>query len=65
MAKDLQLQFAYAAGIITLLTVQDTKKETVRITAKRMIIFVIMRMITITRFLTSKKTLSQQGDARP
>ena len=54
MAKAMQLQFAYAAGIITLLTVQDTKKETVRITAKRMIIFVIMRMITITRFLTSK-----------
>ena len=25
------LQFAYAAGIITLLTIQDTKRETVRI----------------------------------
>ena len=64
LAAALQLQFAYAAGIITLLTIQDTKKETVRITAKRMIIFVIMRMITITRFLISKKILSQQGDAR-
>ncbi len=42
LAAALQLQFAYAAGIITLLTIQDTKKETVRITAKRMIIFVIM-----------------------
>ena len=28
MAKAMQLQFAYAAGIITLLTIQDTKKET-------------------------------------
>ena len=42
LAAAMQLQFAYAAGIITLLTIQDTKKETVRITAKRMIIFVIM-----------------------
>ena len=33
LAAALQLQFAYAAGIITLLTIQDTKKETVRITA--------------------------------
>ena len=41
LAAALQLQFAYAAGIITLLTIQDTKKETVRITVKRMIIFVI------------------------
>ena len=44
LAAALQLQFAYAAGIITLLTIQDTKKETVRITAKRMIIFVIMTL---------------------
>ena len=39
---DVYKRQAYAAGIITLLTIQDTKKETVRITAKRMIIFVIM-----------------------
>lgn len=46
LAVALQLQFAYAAGIITLLTIQDTKKETVRITAKRMIIFVIMTILS-------------------
>ena len=46
LAAALQLQFAYAAGIITLLTIQDTKKETVRITAKRMIIFVIMTILS-------------------
>lgn len=33
------LQFAYAAGIITLLTIQDTKRETVRIAIKRVVIF--------------------------
>lgn len=46
LAAALQLQFAYAAGIITLLTIQDTKKETVRITVKRMIIFVIMTILS-------------------
>lgn len=46
LAAALQLQFAYAAGIITLLTIQDTKKETVRVTAKRMIIFVIMSILS-------------------
>ena len=46
LAAALQLKFAYAAGIITLLTIQDTKKETVRITAKRMIIFVIMTALS-------------------
>ena len=46
LAAALRLQFAYAAGIITLLTIQDTKKETVRVTAKRMIIFVIMSILS-------------------
>ena len=46
LAAALQLKFAYAAGIITLLTIQDTKKETVRITAKRMVIFVIMTALS-------------------
>lgn len=50
LAAALQLQFAYAAGIITLLTIQDTKKETVRITAKRMIIFVIMTILSALTF---------------
>ena len=46
LAAGLQLQFAYAAGIITLLTIQDTKKETVRVTVKRMIIFFIMTILS-------------------
>ena len=50
LAAAMQLQFAYAAGIITLLTIQDTKKETVRITAKRMIIFVIMTILSAVIF---------------
>lgn len=46
LAAALQLQFAYAAGIITLLTIQDTKKETVRVTAKRLVIFIIMTILS-------------------
>lgn len=46
LAAALRLQFAYAAGIITLLTIQDTKKETVRVTVKRMIIFFIMTILS-------------------
>ena len=50
LAAALQLQFAYAAGIITLLTIQDTKKETVRVTVKRMIIFFIMTILSAVIF---------------
>jgi len=46
LAAALQLQFAYAAGIITLLTIQDTKKETVQVTAKRLVIFIIMTILS-------------------
>lgn len=42
--------FAYAAGIITLLTIQDTKKETVKIAVKRMIIFLIMTALSVLIF---------------
>ncbi len=50
LAVALQLQFAYAAGIITLLTIQDTKKETVKIAVKRMIIFMIMTTLSVLIF---------------
>ncbi len=47
-AADLMhLKFAYAAGIITLLTIQDTKKETLLITLKRGVIFIIMTILSI------------------
>ncbi len=44
------LEFSYAAGIITLLTIQDTKKETVRIALKRVVIFVIMTILSAAIF---------------
>lgn len=44
------LQFAYAAGIITLLTIQDTKRETVRIAIKRVVIFFIMTVLSAAIF---------------
>lgn len=50
LAAALHLQFAYAAGIITLLTIQDTKKETVRIALKRIVIFVIMTILAVLVF---------------
>ena len=50
LAVILGLDFAYAAGIITLLTIQDTKKETVRIAAKRLVIFVIMTILSAAIF---------------
>ncbi len=46
----LSLRYAYAAGIITLLTIQDTKKETIQITLKRIIIFIVMTVISIVVF---------------
>ena len=50
LAAALQLQFAYAAGIITLLTIQDTKKETVKIAVKRLVIFLIMTVLSVLIF---------------
>ena len=46
LAAALRIEFAYAAGIITLLTIQDTKKETVKIAAKRIVIFIIMTILS-------------------
>lgn len=37
-------------GIITLLTIQDTKKETVKIAAKRIVIFIIMTILSAAVF---------------
>lgn len=50
LAAALRLEFAYAAGIITLLTIQDTKKETVKIAAKRIVIFIIMTILSAAVF---------------
>ena len=50
IAAAMGLEFSYAAGIITLLTIQDTKKETVRIAIKRIVIFVIMTILSAAIF---------------
>lgn len=50
LAQALGLQYAYSAGIIALLTIQDTKCETVQIVIKRLIIFVIMTFLSVLIF---------------
>ncbi len=57
-ANVLSLKFAYAAGIITLLTIQDTKKETLQIAFKRIVIFAVMTLISIAVFSVGGYTLS-------
>lgn len=46
----LRLDFAYAAGIITLLTIQDSKKETLLVTVKRLVVFVVMTVLSLVIF---------------
>lgn len=50
IADYMKIQFAYAAGIITILTIQDTKKETIKIAEKRMVIFGIMTFLSVMIF---------------
>lgn len=47
IAECFQVQFAMSAGIITLLTIQDTKKETIIVSVKRLIIFGLMTLFSI------------------
>lgn len=49
-ANALSLEYAYATGIITLLTIQDTKRETVLITVKRIVIFLAMTAFSLLIF---------------
>ena len=46
IANLLQIEYAMAAGIITLLTIQDTKKETIKVSLKRITIFFIMTLLS-------------------
>ena len=46
IAAALNIQYSLSAGIITLLTIQDTKKETVIVAFKRIIIFFIMTALS-------------------
>lgn len=50
IANILSLEYAYATGIITLLTIQDTKRETVLITVKRIVIFLAMTLLSLLIF---------------
>lgn len=50
IAQKLGLNYATSAAIITLLTVQDTKKETLEISVKRAIGFVIMTLLCLMLF---------------
>ena len=50
IAKMLGLEFFTAAGIITLLSIQDTRKETFVIALKRLIIFAIMTLLSMVIF---------------
>jgi uncharacterized membrane protein YgaE (UPF0421/DUF939 family) len=56
-ADVLSLRFSYAAGIITLLTIQDTRKETLQIALKRVIIFIVMTGISVVVFSSTGYTL--------
>lgn len=53
LAQALKLQYSVAAGIITLLSIQDTKKETILISVKRIIIFVVMTVLSALIFPTA------------
>lgn len=46
IATAINVQYSLAAGIITLLTIQDTKKETVTVALKRITIFFIMTALS-------------------
>lgn len=47
IAKAMGLSFYASTGIITLLTIQDTKRETLMVSAKRLIIFVVMTVFSL------------------
>ena len=47
IAESLQLNYAMSTGIITLLTIQDTKKETVVVSLKRITIFALMTFFSL------------------
>ncbi len=61
LAQILNLQFAYSAGIITLLTIQDTKRATLTIALKRVVIFSIMTIIAAAVFFIMGYTLPAFG----
>lgn len=49
-AKTLKLDFAISAGIVAILSVQPTKKETLRTALARLLAFAVALLISITLF---------------
>lgn len=52
LADFVGLQYSSSAGIITLLSIQDTKKDTIKIALKRMVSFVVAIVIALVLFQT-------------
>lgn len=52
LADRLGLEYSTSAGIITLLTIQDTAKETIRISINRLLAFFIATLFSLTLFET-------------
>lgn len=50
LAYSLNLKYAAAAGIVTLATVQSTKRETLKIAAKRLVGYIIMVILSVIIF---------------
>jgi|AKYZ01.1.fsa_nt_gi Predicted membrane protein len=50
VAQALQIEYSLSAGVVTLLTIQDTKKATLSITKKRYIAFVIAMIVVYISF---------------
>lgn len=50
MAQFFELQYATSAGIIALLTVQDTRKDTIRLTAERFLSFLLSVLLVFVCF---------------
>ncbi|WP_313129356.1 aromatic acid exporter family protein [Anaerocolumna sp.] len=52
LASSIGLDYSISAGIITLLTIQDTKKETIFISIKRIIAFLFATILALILFLS-------------
>ena len=50
LAERMGLNYSASAGVITLLSIQDTKKETIRVVARRLLSFVLALVISAAGF---------------
>lgn len=61
IAYALELQYAVSAGVIALLTIQDTRRETLNITLKRVIAFVLATVLSCAVFSLAGFSLPALG----